>query len=112
MFQIKKLEKSTTEITQRSKKGKEAKTRKEIDYKENEETTVMTTTKDHPETKSCLFLFFRLSKRICGRILNNKEYYEQLFSKTFKTKRNIYISGKGQKDQNWHKGHQKIGIEQ
>ena len=59
-----------------------------------------------------LFLFFRLSKRICGRILNNKEYYEQLFSKTFKTKRNIYISGKGQKDQNWHKGHQKIGIEQ
>lgn len=51
------LGKSTTETTQRNK-GKEAKARREINYKENEKTTVITTTKEYSDTKSCLFLFF------------------------------------------------------
>lgn len=53
--------KSRTETSQRNKKGKEAKTRREIDYKENEKTTVTTTAKEYPDSKSRSFLFFFLS---------------------------------------------------
>ena len=55
--------KSTIESTQRSKKKKVTKIRRETSYKENEKNN-----KEYSQTKSWLFLFFRLSKQTCGKI--------------------------------------------